>query len=118
MKRYYIQNYPDVQLIEHRAGSLVKYSDLPLGDDDAVTAHAPKQELNMNVIKSLIVDRLYDREGICSCCGKKGKGHGNYHLPSRLPLESVLKAINLDEYYFKELYSDNYDAKKHQEIYP
>lgn len=65
-----------------------------------IGAHAPKQELNMNVIKSLIVDRLYDREGICSCCGKKGKGHGNYHLPSRLPLESVLKAINLDEYYF------------------
>ena len=27
MKRYYIQNYPDVQLIEHRAGPLVKYSD-------------------------------------------------------------------------------------------
>ena len=67
--------------------------------------------------KSIIVDRLYDAEGICSCCGKKGKGHGNYSLPSRLPLESVLKAINLDEYYFKELYSYNYDAKKHEEMY-
>ena len=49
MKRYYIQNYPDVQLIEHRAGALVKYSDLPPGADDAVAAHAPKQEPSVPV---------------------------------------------------------------------
>ena len=56
----------------------------------------------MNEIKRVILDRLYDAECLCSCCGKKGKGHGNYYLPSQLSLESVLRAINSDEYYFKE----------------
>ncbi len=64
--------------------------------------HVPKPEASVLDWKSIIIDRLYDTESVCTCCGKKGKGHGNYKLPERISRESVLRAINLDEYYFKE----------------
>ena len=56
----------------------------------------------MNKIKELILKRLYQSSSICLCCHKQNCVATNRKLPSTLDTDKVLKAINLDEHFFKE----------------
>ena len=54
-------------------------------------------------IREHIVNRLHERCGMCTYCGKRNCLHGsNTILPSRLDLNDVLWAINLDGYFDKD----------------
>lgn len=56
-----------------------------------------------NETKEKIVDRLHEMAGVCPVCGRHKCGHGsNTNLPGTLDTDTVLRAINLDEYFFKE----------------
>lgn len=56
-----------------------------------------------NATKELIVDRLHDLVGVCPTCGKHKCGHGSSsELPDSISTDLVLRAINLDEHFFKE----------------
>ena len=55
-----------------------------------------------NQVKEKIVNRLHERCGICSFCGKQCCAHPNTNLPSTLLQGDVLWAINLDNYFESE----------------
>lgn len=56
-----------------------------------------------NATKEKILDRLYEAAGVCMTCGKHKCQHGsNTTLPESLDVNTVLRAINLDEHFFKE----------------
>jgi len=52
-----------------------------------------------NATKEHIINRLHERCGICSYCGKKGCGHSNTNLPPTFSRQDVLWAVNLDNYF-------------------
>lgn len=57
------------------------------------------------ITKAIILDRIFGSSSICGHCGKDDCGQeGNLVLPDTLKTEHVLKAINIDEYFFKEDY--------------
>jgi hypothetical protein len=63
-----------------------------------------------NATKEEIINRLHKSAGICMTCKRNNCGHGgSTDLPNTLPTDDVLRAINLDEYFFKE---DTPDANK------
>jgi hypothetical protein len=56
-----------------------------------------------NEIKVVILNRLFEAAGVCSVCGRVNCNHGNNkELPSRIDIDDVLRAINVDEYFFNE----------------
>ena len=55
-----------------------------------------------NKIKTKIIKRLHKTSGFCVSCGKKGCGHHNTILKGKIHFEEVLKAINLNEHFYKE----------------
>ena len=56
-----------------------------------------------NATKEKILDRLHETAAVCMTCGKRKCPHGgNTTLPETLDTDIVLRAINLDEYFFKE----------------
>lgn len=55
-----------------------------------------------NATKETILKRLFDSVGVCTTCTEKGCPCSNKTLPTTLSVEVVLKAINLDECFFKE----------------
>lgn len=56
-----------------------------------------------NNIKKLVIDRLFNSLSICASCGRKNCTNHSYRtLPAQLNTMEVLRAINLDENYFKE----------------
>lgn len=57
--------------------------------------------------KEAIICRLHEAAGICRVCGQRACGHGgSSQLPSMLPTDIVLRAINLGEHFFKEEHID------------
>ena len=53
--------------------------------------------------KKKIIERLFENCSVCMFCKKRGCAHGsNRTLPQTLDRDSVLKAINAGEYFFKE----------------
>jgi len=56
-----------------------------------------------NDTKEAIINRLYETSSHCMHCGSKDCRHGgNREIDNNLTSEDVLRAINLDEYFFKE----------------
>ena len=56
-----------------------------------------------NKTKEIILDRLFKTSSYCGHCGKEDCGdRGKRHLSPMIKRSDVLRAINLDEYYFKE----------------
>ncbi len=57
-----------------------------------------------NKTKETILSRIYDsKSSVCSFCLESCCAHGgNRKLPETLNTIDVLKAINIDEYFFKE----------------
>ena len=55
-----------------------------------------------NATKEVIVNRLHKLIGVCSTCGKHGCLCGSSTLPAIIATDVVLRAINLDEYFFRE----------------
>ncbi len=56
-----------------------------------------------NALKNKILDRLYETSSICSICGEAKCMHGgNRRLTPMLDTDDVLKAINLNEYFYSE----------------
>jgi hypothetical protein len=54
-------------------------------------------------MKEIILNRLYKTSSICGHCGSKDCEHeGNRKLTETIHAADVIKAINLDEYFFKE----------------
>jgi len=63
-----------------------------------------------NKTKDKIVSRLHNLVGVCMTCKKRDCGHGkNTMLPPRIDTDVILRAINLDEHFFKEEQSDESD---------
>jgi len=48
----------------------------------------------VNDIKEMILNRLYESNGVVA--------NGMKTLPAYLPVDDVLRAINIDEFFFKE----------------
>lgn len=56
-----------------------------------------------NFTKEKIIERIFANCSICMFCKKRSCAHsGNRMLPEKLDRGQVLKAINVDEYFFKE----------------
>ncbi|MGD9157201.1 MAG: hypothetical protein PVG39_02220 [Desulfobacteraceae bacterium] len=55
-----------------------------------------------NEIKNKILERLFETSSHCSICNKRSCPHSSRTLNATLKVDDVLRAINLDEYYFKE----------------
>ena len=56
-----------------------------------------------NQTKEIIVNRLYEKAGICGHCGERRCPDAGYRkLPDTLNTDDVLQAINLDEHYYKD----------------
>ena len=65
-------------------------------------SHGRKVRMD-NATKEKIVDRLHEMVGVCPTCGRHKCGHGSStELPESVNTDDVLRAINLDEYFFKE----------------
>lgn len=62
----------------------------------------------MNDTKEMILDRLYNSSGV--------HGPGISTLPALLPVDDVLKAINIDEYFFKEKLTKGQMSKPPSEV--
>lgn len=56
-----------------------------------------------NKTKQIILDRLFKTSSFCKFCGRTDCGHSGYReLHRAIDRDDVLKAINLDEWLFKE----------------
>lgn len=59
--------------------------------------------MSINAERIRIIERLHDLVGTCIHCGRLQCSHGsNTVLPKMLPLDMVLRAINVDNYFSDE----------------